>query len=124
MAETVEYKSENPQTAYEPADWRLGPIGWVFLGTFAFLVIAPFVLMAAFPDALQDASRRVLVAPPAPQLQIDAAGDLARFRASENRLLNDYYWVDRSKGIVHIPIDQAMRKLAKEGIPGFPKAPQ
>lgn len=124
MAEIVEYKSENPQTAYEPADWRLGAIGWIFLGTFAFLVVAPFVLIAAFPGALTDASRRVLVAPPAPQLQIDAAADLAKFRADEHRRLDTYYWVDKAKGIVHIPIAEAMQKLAKEGIPGFPKASQ
>ena len=55
-------------------------------------------------------------------LQIAPAQDLARFRAQEEKRLDTYYWVDKSKGIVHIPIAEAMKKLATEGIAGFPKA--
>jgi hypothetical protein len=55
-------------------------------------------------------------------LQTDAEGDLARFRTEENQRLNSYYWIDKQKGTVHVPTEQAMRKLVQTGIPGFPKA--
>jgi hypothetical protein len=40
---------------------------------------------------------------------------LSRFRASERRHLSSYGWVDRERGIVHIPIEEAMRRIAGEG---------
>ena len=42
------------------------------------------------------------------------------FRAEEMRRLNSAGWQDRAAGTVHIPIDQAMRAVAAEGIPGWP----
>jgi hypothetical protein len=36
--------------------------------------------------------------------------------------LNTYYWVDRDKGVVHIPIAEAMKRLVAKGIDGFPQA--
>jgi hypothetical protein len=34
--------------------------------------------------------------------------------AHEKQVLNSYGWVDRQKGIVHIPIDQAMELMVRE----------
>jgi hypothetical protein len=122
MAETIRTPVENLNVRHEASDWRVGIVGLVLLGIFVFLVIAPLVLMWAFPHSLRDVDRRLAVAPPAPRLQTNPAQDLAKFRADEDKRLNSYYWIDKQKGIVHIPIEQAMRKLAREGIPGFPKA--
>jgi hypothetical protein len=49
---------------------------------------------------------------PAPQLQTDPAGDLAKKRAAEDSVLNSYGWIDRQQGTVRIPIDRAMDLLA------------
>ncbi len=87
-----------------------------------FLVAAPLLLIAAFPGAVSDVGRKLSIEPPAPRLQIDPAADLARFRAAEDKKLNTYYWIDKQKGIVHIPIARAMKELAAKGIAGFPKA--
>ncbi|MBV9118589.1 MAG: hypothetical protein JOY63_14640, partial [Acetobacteraceae bacterium] len=38
--------------------------------------------------------------------------------------LNSLGWVDRAKGLVHVPIDQAMRMVAKEGIKDWPAPAQ
>lgn len=122
MAELVRYRQDNPGAAYERSDWHLGVVGWLFLGIFVFLVIAPLVLIWAYPEALPDASRRLLAEPPAPRLQLAPSQELAKFRAAEEKRLDTYYWIDKQKGIVHIPIDAAMRKLAHDGIAGFPKA--
>ena len=110
----------HPESAYERSDWTLAAIGFAALATIALLIVAPLVLRASYGSA--DADRRLLVTPPAPELQIDSAGDLASFRAAEDARLQSYGWVDRDKGIVHIPIDRAMQELVQKGIPGFPKA--
>jgi hypothetical protein len=122
MAETTPTPETNANVAYEVSDWRVGIVGLVLLGIFAFLVIAPLVLMWAFSHSLRDVDRQLAIAPPAPQLQTDPPQDLAKFRVDEEEQLNSYYWIDKQKGLVHIPIDEAMRKLAREGIAGFPKA--
>lgn len=124
MAELAERVEDNSKTAYEESDWRLGVIWLILLGTFVFLVITPFVLIAAFPNAVSDVSREMTITPPEPRLQLDPREDLAQFRAEEEKRLNTYYWVDKDKGLVHIPISQAMKEVAEKGIDGFPRGPQ
>ena len=109
----------HPESAYELSDWTLAAIGIAALATIALLIAAPLVLRWSYGSA--DSDRRLLVTPPKPELQIDAASDLARYRAAEEARLQSYGWVDRDKGIVHIPIDQAMRDVAQRGIDGFPQ---
>ena len=124
MAELAEIRERNPDTAFEHRDWHLGAVGLVLLGTLLLLVISPLVLLWAYPNASSDVSRRLLVEPAAPQLQTDPSRDLAKFRAEEERKLNTYYWVDKQNGSVHIPIDEAMKKVVAQGIDGFPKRQQ
>lgn len=112
---------DNPITDFEPTDWSLRPVALIYAGIPVLLVVSCFVLILAYPHALPDADRNLRIAPPGPRLQTDAAGDLQRFRADEERRLNTYYWIDKQKGIVHVPIEQAMKKLAATGAPGFPK---
>ncbi len=112
---------ENPTTDFEPTDWPLRPVALIYLAIPALLVISCFVLILTYPNALPDVDRTLRIAPPGPRLQTDAAGDLQKFRTDEERRLNTYYWIDREKGTVHIPIDEAMKKLAATGAPGFPK---
>jgi len=112
---------ENSTTDFEPTDWSLRPVALIYAGIPVLLVVSSLVLIAAYPNALPDVDRTLHIAPPGPRLQTDAAGDLQKFRADEERRLNTYYWVDKQKGIVHIPIEQAMQKLAARGAPGFPK---
>jgi hypothetical protein len=121
MAEPVEIREDNPDAAYEPSDWRLRPLGLTYLGIFIFLVVAPLVLMWVYSSAVPDVSRALTVKPPAPELQTNPSQDLAAFRAEQDRKLNTYYWIDKQKGVVHIPIEQAMKSLAEQGIDGFPQ---
>lgn len=57
---------------------------------------------------------------PAPTLQPKPASDMQRFYAEEMQHLNSTGWIDKAAGKVHIPIDQAMRLVATEGVPGWP----
>jgi hypothetical protein len=115
---------ENPNTAFEPSDWSLGPVALVYVATLLLLVISCLVLIVAFPDALPDADRTLRISPPGPRLETNPQAELQRFRAEEEKRLNTYGWIDKQKGIVHIPIDEAMKKLARTGAPGFPERRQ
>jgi hypothetical protein len=61
---------------------------------------------------------------PPPQLQAAPHEDMVRFYRQELATLNSFGWVDRAKGIVHMPVDQAMRDVAREGIPDWPASAQ
>jgi hypothetical protein len=45
---------------------------------------------------------------------------MAAFYAEEMQHLNSLGWVNRASGIVHIPIEQAMRETVQRGIPDWP----
>jgi hypothetical protein len=115
---------EKPDTAFEPSDWSLGPVALVYAAMLMLLVISSFALMAAYPNALIDVDRTLRIAPPGPRLLTDPQDDMKRFRAEEEKWLDSYHWIDKQKGIVHIPIEEAMKKLARTGAPGFPERQQ
>lgn len=58
--------------------------------------------------------------PPGPRLQINEAHDAAEFRDRETALLNTYGWVDRTTGVVRIPVERAMDLLVERGLPAPP----
>jgi hypothetical protein len=58
---------------------------------------------------------------PTPRLQTDDGNqDVADLHAREDLLLDNYSWVDQSKGKVRIPIEQAMELIAQRGLPVAP----
>ena len=62
------------------------------------------------PPAAVGASRPYF---PAPREQPDPGADLAALRAREDAELNSYGWIDRTGGIVRIPIDRAIDLLSQ-----------
>jgi len=117
-------RRENPKTAFEPTDWQLAPVAAIYVGTLLLLVISTLVLIPAYPNALPDADRTLHIRPPGPRLQTNPETDLQRFQAEERKRLTGYHWVDKEKGVVRIPIEEEMKKLARTGIDGFPGAQQ
>ena len=109
-----------------PARYESSDVTFRFLACGAGVVVGTILLctlgvMWLFPSTLQD--RRIpsaLPVYPAPRLQSDPAADLRRFTAEEQSRLNSIGWVDKSRGIVHIPIDEAMQRIAAQGIPDWP----
>jgi hypothetical protein len=55
--------------------------------------------------------------PPEPRLQERPFDDVHALHAEEERALTGSGWVDRERGIVHIPIDDAVEILAQRGLP-------
>src|SRR5204862_93918 len=76
-----------------------------------------FIAIAGF-----DGQRAVSVAMQPPALPPDPQQDLAQLRAREEQLLTTYHRIDRGKGTVHPPIAEARRRVAAEGVDGFPQA--
>ena len=119
----------NPDVKYEAEDvsgkW-MGAIGAAIVVTAIILIF----LMWGFYDHLQQnyghgaplpeaKNLERYDAPPQPDLEPNPVGSYREFRRAENEKLNDYGWVDREKGIVHIPIQQAMRQLTQQGLPAI-----
>jgi hypothetical protein len=61
--------------------------------------------------------------PPEPRLQESPSREMEQFAASQTRRLEGYGWVDKEKGVVHIPIEEAMRLTAERGLPVGADAP-
>jgi len=58
---------------------------------------------------------------PSPRVQLDDGNfDVSVLHAREDILLDNYTWIDQSKGTVRIPIDQAMQIIAQKGLPVAP----
>jgi hypothetical protein len=112
----------NPEVAVEHTDMNVRLIAIVAVGVLLYICVAPFILTRIYRPALRDVSRTLAINPPGPQLQLNTVADLQKFDEREDAQLYRYGWVDRAKGIVHIPIAQAMQDVAAHGIPGFPKA--
>lgn len=71
-----------------------------------------FYLKAGAPDALRQAVENSF---PAPALQKDPQDDLKRVQSEQRMALSGYGWIDRSKGLVRIPIEEAMRIMTSRG---------
>ncbi|MER9328442.1 hypothetical protein [Mesorhizobium sp. M0488] len=54
-----------------------------------------------------------------PALQRSPGPDLAAFRTLEDKELGRLAWVDRSAGIARIPIEDAMKLIAVQGLPDW-----
>jgi hypothetical protein len=54
---------------------------------------------------------------PEPRLETSPADDLEAMRREEDRQLETYGWVDRDRRIFRIPIQAAMEKLVRRGLP-------
>lgn len=102
----------------------------VFLGVMAGLIVigigAGVALMrgAAVVDrpadvtAIQARPQR----PPKPRLQVDALADRQVVLGPE-KLASTYGWTDKVRGRAHIPVEDAMHRLAEQGWP-MPEAGQ
>jgi hypothetical protein len=110
-----------PAAAHESADIGSRFIGGAFALLLLSLVLVTLGVLWLFPLPGTD---RTLHSPlpiyPEPRLQPSPRQEMQRFLAAEREQLTTYGWVDRAHGIVRIPIEAAMRRVAKEGIPDWP----
>lgn len=87
----------------------------------ASVVVLALLVLWLYPRATVDQTiQRPLPQYPNPQLQPNPRDDMAKFYSEEMRWLNSAGWIDKAHGNAHIPIADAMRLVAQEGIPGWP----
>jgi hypothetical protein len=116
--------------SHRPPDANARGVMWFGLGLSASLALIALLvyvflrmLTAAHPSAAgwsRNMNPRVAVPPP--QLESDPSRDLAEIRTREEKVLNSYGWVDRSKGVIRIPIERAIELTAQRGLPA--RSPQ
>lgn len=114
-------ESTLPAPRHEPTD--VSPLViWIGLPVLIVSVtLLALLVLWLFPGRTVDRTMHLpLQHFPAPELQVRAREDMAEFRARQLRWLNGTGWVDEAHGIAHIPIDEAMRQVAAEGIAGWP----
>jgi hypothetical protein len=129
---TNEPLQEDPlvEMGYEPQDLGLPAIKKFVIALFAFAIFSFAVVFGLFKllkldlNAADRARAEALPfqkrVPPAPnpllQSNVTAKTAIADMRKTERAELENYAWVDRSKGIVRIPIDRAISLLAERGL--------
>jgi hypothetical protein len=105
---------------------------WIF-GIVAFLLVAGLIMhfvlagimerlgKSPAPSDAWNGTRRgtnaTLQSKSVPHLQIVPAEELNAFRIREETELNSYGWIDRTSGVVRIPIARAMDLLLERGLP-------
>lgn len=131
----------NPSVSFEPQDVKaetiLKYLAALLLTVFASMLIVWGVYRAlgardarstSYVSPLRQSLGRIL--PPEPRLQgapghqISPQEELLQTRAEAEATLGSYGWVDERTGIARIPIDEAMKLLAKRGLPSMGMGPR
>jgi hypothetical protein len=97
-------------------------VGGVSLATFALSALIAHLIMRS--DIKQVEARGL---PPVPseigkdeigivdQVEFSQDNRLDEWRAAKRKRLDGYGWVDRAKGLVHIPVDKAIDQVVSQG---------
>lgn len=119
-------------TAYEPQDVDLGPVTIASLILLAITLAILFLFyglvqvletQAAKREAVDQELEMVVPTAPAPRVQPNPIDnrlpkeDMSLLREQEAEILDTYGQVSPEVGIVRVPIDVAIEKLAEEGLP-------
>jgi hypothetical protein len=126
---------ESCEPAYEPGDANARSVTLVSIGfviALGLIVVVTTLLFFAWtgtgpqlqlpPPGEAISANPPPPLPPPPRLETQSGQVSMPFLASENLILNSYAWVDRSQGIVRIPIDRAMDLIVESGLPARPPA--
>lgn len=121
---------ESLELGHEVRDVNIRLIVWLSAGLLI-LVVVVFVVIGLLynflsfqsvsqspppPPMLQEAQGL----PPGVLLQRDPAQDMQRMHVEQDTLLNNYGWVDKQAGVVHIPIERAIELTLERGLPTRP----
>lgn len=117
----------NPDVKYETADASAKWLGFIGAGIVIAAIILPFLLWGLYGFLEQTAAKGAPIPETVSKLSFETQKSLPlepnpvanyeNFRQSESEKLNDYGWVDKQNGVVHIPIEQAIEMLVNKGLP-------
>jgi hypothetical protein len=110
-----------PTARHEHGDIGAGFIWAATASMLGLLVACALLVLWLYPASLSDtALQQPLPEYPEPSLQADPAAAMRTFHAQQMQQLDSTGWVDRQHDVLHIPIADAMRIVAHDGIPGWP----
>jgi hypothetical protein len=104
---------------------------WIF-GIVAFLVVTGLIMHFCLAGVTNLLGRRrmpedrfagvrrdtkAIMNKTVPHLQIAPPEDLKKFREREEMELTTYGWIDRTAGVVRVPVDRAMELVLQRGLP-------
>ena len=122
----AEYRETPPDSTYERTDANTPVIVkflmWLIVSAVIIHVGLGFVYQLFIDRSVEVDQPYPLAAgqeerlPPAPRLQQFPRNEIYQFRTDENALLERYGWMNREAGIVHIPIEEAMRLTVERGV--------
>lgn len=125
--EDAEYGQTPPGSTYEHTDANIWIVVkfmlWlavsavvidIGLGLLYALLIKQSVVVSDQPYPLAATPGERL--PPVPRLQQFPRNELYEFRVGEESVLERYGWLNKQAGIVHIPIEDAMRRALERGL--------
>ena len=130
----LEYASTPEDSEYEHTDIDPGIAGkfalWLAIAMLISggIVYGTFWLFEGREESANQASQLFPLAagqakePPTPHLQAQPFKDVYQLKSGQLEKLHSYGWVDQASGVVHIPIDEAMRLVTERG--GVPSATQ
>ena len=123
-----QYVETPPGAGFEHTDANV----WIIVKFLAWLLVSAIVIHAGLGVLYQLMIQRAMETgeqpyplaaaqeqrlPPAPRLQQFPQNERYEFRRGEERLLQNYGWMNKNAGIVHIPIAEAMRLAVERGLP-------
>jgi hypothetical protein len=116
----------DPEQRFEHRDVNIWAIGKVAIGLVLTTIASMLLVLGVFRYfEVQENARQAPPAagftagklPPEPRLLENEPANLKQYRAVEDQVLNGYQWADQKKGVVKIPIDQAIDRLVQKGLP-------
>ncbi len=116
---------------HEVGDIHPKPIIVGLIAVILFSAVSFAVVVVLFKFLADDATRnsprpsplnptRAARMAPEPRLQVDAWGDWDTYKASQDRLLENYSWVDKESLLVRVPVTRAMEIVLERGLPQRP----
>jgi hypothetical protein len=120
--------SQPARQGYEPDQPELRGValgaGAIVAAVIIAIVVAFLIVRHLTEDETAEKPRQAPAISGGPRLQAMPERDFPAFHAQKQRLLGEYAWVDRDKGIVRIPIERAMALLVQQHAGTAPTTPQ
>jgi hypothetical protein len=122
----------NPSVAHEKGEEDVHAVSGFGIGLALGIVVVAFAMWGLFewfyaredranapvsPAVLSEKQQQL---PPEPRLQAVPRLDLKSLREGEEKVLTSYAWIDPNRGIARIPIEEAIKIVAKRGLPSKP----
>ena len=125
------FPEHNPSVSYEKSEENVRAISSFGIGLAIGIVVVVFAMWALFEWFYAREDRKnpplppvlrteKLQTPPEPRLQIHPRLDIQALREGEDQILSSYSWIDPTRGIVRIPIEEAINLIAAKGLPSQP----